>query len=102
MFGGLASLKYANLINEPKWVSLVKGKLAEAEKGNKSRTFKRWMCSYQQSLKAEGIDKVTVAQPIAVIFENACKGRIPSSLEAVNVMLSSENRTKDGCGHYNS
>lgn len=38
------------------------------------------MCLYQQSLIAEGIDKVTVAQPIAFIFENACKGRIRSSL----------------------
>lgn len=85
---------------KPKWLSLVKRKLTEVEKGSKSGTFKSWVCSYQQRLKAEGIDKVTVAHPIAIIFENACKGRIPSSLETVNVMLSSENRTKDGCGHY--
>lgn len=39
------------------------------------------MCSYQQGLKSEGIARVTVAQPIAIIFENACKGRAPSSLE---------------------
>lgn len=59
------------------------------------------MCLYQQSLIAEGIDKVTVAQPIAFIFENACKGRICSSLgNIVYVMFSSENRTKDDCGHY--
>lgn len=38
------------------------------------------MCFYQQSLKAKGIGKVAVAQPMAIIFENACKDRIPSSL----------------------
>lgn len=38
------------------------------------------MYSYQQSLKAKGIGKVTIAQPVAIIFENACKDRIPSSL----------------------
>lgn len=28
--------KHADLINEPKWVSLVKGKVTEVEKGSKS------------------------------------------------------------------
>lgn len=92
--------KHADLINEPKWVSLVKGKVTEVEKGSKSGNVSKLDMFVSTAFESEGIDKVTIAQPIAIIFENACKGRILSSLETVNVMLSSENRTKDGCGHY--
>lgn len=58
------------------------------------------MCSYQQSLKTEGIDRVTVAQPVAISFENACKGRIPSSLGNSKCNAQLRNRTEDDCGHY--
>lgn len=58
------------------------------------------MCSYQQSLKAEGIDKVTVAQPIAIILKMHARAEFTQAWETVYVMLDSENKTKKDCGHY--